>query len=65
MSENISIRVTSAEKEMAQKLANYLHLKGSVEKPTISDAIRVSLHFMVGEITKYTEAERYGGRPKQ
>lgn len=45
---------------MAEKLANYLYKVGKIEEPTISNAMRMSLRFTVGEILKAVEAERYG-----
>jgi len=44
---------------MLEKLANYLHKLGKIESPTLSDALRVCLHFTVNEILKAIEAERY------
>ena len=61
MSSSINVRVTSEEKDMAEKLANYLFKVGKVEKPTMSDAMRVSLRFTVKEILKAVERERYRG----
>ena len=46
---------------MAENLANYLFKVGKIEKATMSDAMRVSLHFTVNEILKDIEAERYRG----
>ena len=59
MSESITVRVTPEEKSMAEKLANYFFKVGKVEDPTISNAVRMSLRFTVGEILKAIEAERY------
>jgi len=61
MSSSINVRVTSEEKDMAEKLANYLFKVGKIEKPTMSDAMRVSLHFTIKEILKAVEMERYRG----
>lgn len=61
MSESINVRVTSEEKDMAEKLANYLFKLGKIEKPTLSDAMRVSLRFTVNELLKAIETERYKG----
>jgi len=58
---SINVRVTDEEKELAEKLAIYLHKLGKIENPTLSDAMRVSLHFTVNEILKAVEVERYGG----
>jgi len=57
----ITVRVSEEEKELAEKLANYLHKLGKIKEPTISEAIRVCLHFTVNEILKAIEMERYGG----
>ena len=61
MSSSINVRVTSEEKDMAEKLANYLFKVGKIEKATMSDAMRVSLHFTIKEILKAVEMERYRG----
>jgi len=61
VSESINVRVTSEEKDMAEKLANYLFKLGKIEKPTLSDAMRVSLRFTVNELLKAIETERYKG----
>jgi len=61
VSESINVRVTGEEKEMAEKLANYLFKLGKIEKPTLSDAMRVSLRFTVNELLKAIETERYKG----
>ena len=45
---------------MVGKLANYLYKIGQIKKPTLSDAMRKSLHFTVNEILKAIEIERYG-----
>jgi hypothetical protein len=57
---NVSVKLTEEEKELLEKLANYLHKLGKIEQPTISDALRVCLHFTVNEILKAIERERYG-----
>lgn len=59
LSESINIRVTAEEKDMAAKLALYLHKKGKIPKSSLSDALRMSLHFTVNEILKAIEVERY------
>ena len=59
MSESITVRVTSEEKNMAERLAKYLVEVGKLEEATISGAVRMSLRFTVGEILKAIEAERY------
>ena len=61
MPTSINVRVTENEKDMAEKLANYLHGLGKIEKPTLSDAMRASLHFTVNELLKAIEIERYRG----
>lgn len=58
---SINVRVSEAEKDMAEKLAEYLFKVGKIEKATLSDAMRVSLHFTVNEILKAVEAERFRG----
>lgn len=58
--EKISVRLTEAEKEVAEKLGAYLHKAGKLEEATIAGALRVSLRFTVNEILKSVEVERYG-----
>jgi len=57
--EVVAVRVTPEEKELIEKLANYLYKLGKIEKANISDAMRVCLHFTVNELLKAIEAERY------
>ncbi|MEM2196339.1 MAG: hypothetical protein QW290_04610 [Sulfolobales archaeon] len=58
--EKIEVRVTVEEKEMVEKLANYLYKAGKIKEPTISEAVRACIYFTVNEILKAIEAERYG-----
>ena len=46
---------------MGEKLTNYLFKLEKIEKPTLSDAMRASLHFTVNQILKAMEVERYRG----
>ena len=59
MSTSINVRVTEEERNMAEKLAEYLFKVGKIDDPTLSNAVRVSLRFTVGEILKAVEVERY------
>jgi len=59
---DVHIMLTQEEAEVLDKLANYLHLRGKIAKPTRSEALRLCLRFTVAEILKAIEAERYGGR---
>jgi len=56
---SINVRVTEEEKELAEKLAKYLHKVGKIQEPTLSEAMRACLYFTVNEILKAIEAERY------
>lgn len=58
--EKIEVRVTVEEKEMVEKLANYLYKVGKIKEPTISEAVRACIYFTVNEILKAIEVERYG-----
>lgn len=58
--EQVTVRMTKAEKETAEKLGDYLHKVGKLEEPSIAGALRLSLRFTVNEILKSVEAERYG-----
>jgi len=55
----VYVRLAPEEREMLEKLANYLHKLGKIQEPTLSEAMRVCLHFTVNEILKAIEAERY------
>ncbi len=55
----VYVRLTPEEREMLERLVNYLHKHRKIESPTLSDALRVCLYFTVGEIIKAVEAERY------
>ena len=51
--------MTADEKEMAVTMAQYLHKVGKITKPSLDDALRMTLHFTVNEILKAIEVERY------
>jgi len=51
--------MTEEEKELVEKLANYLYKLGKIKEPTISNTIRACIYFTVNEILKALEAERY------
>lgn len=53
------VRLTPEERDMLEKLAKYLHKLGKIDQPTLSEALRVCLHFTVNEILKAIEADRY------
>ncbi|MEM3994967.1 MAG: hypothetical protein QXW40_06215 [Thermofilum sp.] len=55
----VTVRMTEEEKELVEKLANYLYKLGKIKEPTISNAIRACIYFTVNEILKALEAERY------
>lgn len=57
--EQITVRMTPAEKQAAEKLGRYLHLHGKLDEPSIAGAMRVALRFTVNQIAKSIEAERY------
>ena len=59
MSTQITVRVSNEEKNLAEKLAIYLHKRGNIDEPTISNAIRMCIRFTVGTLLKTIEAERY------
>lgn len=58
--EQVTIRVTHAEKVGAEKLANYLHKVGKLKEPSIAAAFRLAMRFTINELLKSIEAERYG-----
>lgn len=58
MSEKISVRVTTEEKEMTEKLANYLFKKGKIQENSISEAVRLSIRYLSQEILRVIEQER-------
>jgi hypothetical protein len=51
--------VTAREKETAARLAQLLYKEGKMTRPSLSDALRMTLHFTVNEILKAIEVERY------
>ena len=57
--EQVTIRVTHAEKAGAEKLATYLFKKGKLKEATVAGAFRLAFHYMVNELTKSIEAGRY------
>lgn len=57
--EQITIRMTHAEKDGAEKLANYLFTVGKLKEATIAGACRVALRFTINEVLKSVELERY------
>lgn len=59
MSTNINVKITNEEKDAVEKLANYLHTLGKIEKPTLSEAVRSCIHYTIGDILKGIEADRY------
>jgi len=58
---HVHIRITKEEVNALDKLANYLHLRGKIAKPTRSEALRLCLRFTLAEILKAIERERYSG----
>ena len=47
----MNVRVSDQKKDMAEKLAKFLHKVGKIEKSTLSDLMRLSPRFTVGEIS--------------
>ncbi|MFQ6075877.1 MAG: hypothetical protein ACE5Z5_07060 [Candidatus Bathyarchaeia archaeon] len=58
--EQITIRVSAEEKNLAKKLAEYLHKAGKLDDDSIASGFRISLRYTVNEILKSVEVERYG-----
>ncbi|MEM4810741.1 MAG: hypothetical protein QXS92_02385 [Thermofilum sp.] len=61
MVSHITVKVTEEERELLEKLANYLHKVGKIREPSISEAVRACIYFTVNEILKAIEVERYSG----
>ncbi|MEM4429665.1 MAG: hypothetical protein QXM08_00695 [Thermofilaceae archaeon] len=61
MVSHITVKVTEEERELLEKLANYLHKVGKIREPSISEAVRACIYFTVNEILKAIETERYSG----
>ncbi|WP_042667413.1 hypothetical protein [Desulfurococcus amylolyticus] len=57
----ISVRVSREEKELVEKLAQYLYALGKIREPTVSEAVRLCLRFTVNEMVKAIERGRYTG----
>ena len=58
--EQVTVRLTIAEKVLAEKLGIYLHRIGKLDDASLAGAVRVSLRFTVNEVLKNIEAERLG-----
>lgn len=58
--EQVTVRLTKAEKDTAEELGKYLFKVGKLDAPSIAGALRLSLRYMVNEIAKSIERERYG-----
>lgn len=58
--EQVTVRMTDAEKKTAEKLGQYLFKVGKLDEPSVAGAVRVALRFTTNEILKSVEAERYG-----
>jgi len=56
----VEIRMMEEEKEMAESIAKYLHLKGLLNNPSVSEAIRQCIRFTANQLLKQIEIERYG-----
>jgi len=60
--EQITVRVTAAEKEKASALGNFLYAHGKLDEPSVAGALRVALNFTVNELAKDVEARRLGAK---
>lgn len=57
--EQVTIRLTKAEKDTAEELSKYLHEEGKLDEASIAGAFRLALRYMVNELAKSFERERY------
>jgi len=58
----LKVRVTPEEREVIEKLAEYLYKVGKIERKSINETVRLAVRFTVNEILKALEVERLGGR---
>jgi hypothetical protein len=50
--EQITVRMTEAEKNLAAKLGVYLYRYGKLDEPSVAGALRMALRFTVQELLK-------------
>lgn len=60
--EQITVRMTAAEKQKASALGNYLFVNGKLDEASVAGALRVALNFTVNELAKDLEARRLGAK---
>jgi len=62
--EQITVRMTEAEKEKASALGKFLYVNGKLDEASIAGALRAALNFTVNEIAKDVEARRLGAQTR-
>jgi len=62
MVEQITVRMTEAEKKKADALGKFLYVHGKLDEPSVAGALRAALNFTVNEIAKDVEARRLGAK---
>ena len=55
---SINIRVTMKEKDLADKLADYLYKTGRITKHSLSEVMRMALHVLADEAIMLIETQR-------
>ena len=56
---NINVKLTEKERNIVEKLADYLFKIKKIEAPTISDCVRFCIYFTSSMAIKEIEARRY------
>lgn len=60
--EQVTVRMTEAEKEAASKLGVLLYEHGKLDEPSVAGALRAALRFTINEYLKEMEAKRLGAQ---
>lgn len=50
--EQVTVRMTGAEKILTEKLGQYLFKVGKLDEPSVAGALRVAVRFMAAELLK-------------
>lgn len=58
----VTVRMTSAEKEAAEAFADVLYEQGKLDEASVAGAMRIALKFTISEYVKDMEARRLGGK---
>lgn len=59
--EQVTVRMTEAEKKKASALGKFLYERGKLDEPSVAGALRIALNFLFDECVKAVEVKRIGG----